>query len=135
MQMGLATSLLAELLRLKDASPESSSADRVKRYISEMTHTFYLDSSIDEAAQRLGLGRRRFTDLFREQTGTSWLQAMRTHRIEHAKQLLRETTRSTKAIAYECGFDNPSQFFRSFRTITGTTPKQYQLQHRRTLSG
>ena len=126
MQVGWCTTLLVKLLRGRGEAGPMNSIDRVRWYAEEMASNFYLDEGIDEVAARLGLSRRRFTQLFREVTGETWLQCLRRLRIEHACRLLRETGRSTKAIAFECGFESLPQFFRTFRQRTGMTPGQWR---------
>lgn len=126
MQVAWSAILLVKLLRGRGESGEVKSIDRVRWYADEMTSSFYLNEGIDEAAGRLGLSRRRFTQLFREVTGEPWLQRLRGLRIEHACRLLRETERSIKAIAFECGFESQPQFFRTFRQRMGMTPGQWR---------
>ena len=58
-----------------------------------------LNVSLDTAATSLGLSRRRFTQLFREVTGSSWLNYVRRLRVEHAKRLLGQTDRTAFAAA------------------------------------
>ena len=126
MQVAWCGMLLVKLLRGRGETGEMKSVDRVRWYAEEMASSFYLNEGIDEAAGRLGLSRRRFTQLFREVTGEPWLQRLRGLRIEHACRLLRETGRSTKAIAFECGFESLPQFFRTFRQRKGMTPGQWR---------
>ena len=126
MQVAWCGMLLVKLLRGRGETGELKSIDRVRWYAEEMASSFYLNEGIDEAAERLGLSRRRFTQLFREVTGEPWLQRLRSLRIDHACRLLRETSRSTKAIAFECGFESLPQFFRTFRQRMGMTPGQWR---------
>lgn len=126
MQVAWCAILLVKLLRGRGEPGELKSIDRVRRYAEEMASSFYLSEGIDEAAGRLGLSRRRFTQLFREVTGEPWLQRLRGLRIEHACRLLRETGRSIKVIAFECGFESQPQFFRTFRQRKGMTPGQWR---------
>ena len=46
--------------------------------------------------------------------------------VERAKLLLMNTRLSITAIAEMCGYDNPSYFIRSFKSVTDMTPGQYQ---------
>lgn len=126
MQVACCAILLVKLLRGRAETGELKSIDRVRWYAEEMASSFYLNEGIDEASRRLGLSRRRFTQLFREVTGEPWLQRLRSLRIEHACRLLSETGRSIKAVAFECGFESQPQFFRTFRQRKGTTPGQWR---------
>ncbi len=106
---------------------------RVAAYVRQLARTFPAETTIDAAAARLGLGRRRFTDLFRATSGMSWVEALRALRVEHATRLLRETDRSVAAVAFESGFSDLSHFHRVFRDASGgITPERWR-QKRRTV--
>lgn len=129
MMIGLACQALAHVVRAASgrAAPRSESAGqparaRVEAYATELARTFYQRQSVDDAAAALGLSRRHFTQLFREATGQSWLEAMQRHRLAHARRLLRETDRSATSIGFECGFDDITTFYRAFKAAEGISP-------------
>ncbi|SDR84355.1 AraC family transcriptional regulator [Opitutus sp. GAS368] len=95
---------------------------RVAAYAAELSRTFYHRQSVDAAAAALGLSRRHFTQLFRGITGESWLERLRLYRLAHARRLLRETGRSATSIGYECGFEDITTFYRTFKAAEGTSP-------------
>jgi AraC-like DNA-binding protein len=132
------TDLAVTMLRLLrgseitvDRSNESSA--RVASYAMRLKNEFYTNVSLDDAARSVGLGRRRFTELFREVTGESWRKYVHRLRMEYAARLLISTERSVTAIAFECGFEELSHFHRSFKVSFGTTPMAYRDSHRATL--
>ena len=91
--------LLVELARIEATPPVQTEAPRVRRtsprlgdsntrmqaYVAELGQHFFEATTLDAAASSLGLSRRRFTELFRAVTGTSWLAYIRGLRIEHAR--------------------------------------------------
>jgi len=111
-----------------DRSEESTY--RVAGYAARLRHEFYAAVSLDEAARSVGLGRRRFTELFREVTGESWRRYVHRLRMEHACRLLASTERSVTAIAFECGFEELSHFHHSFKAALGSTPLAYRTLSR-----
>lgn len=102
--------------------PGELAATRVAAYRQEMERTFFHAQNIDVVARRLGLSRRRFTQLFRATAGESWLQHLQRHRLAHARRLLEETRRSVASIGYECGFEDLTTFYRTFKAAEGTSP-------------
>ncbi len=44
-------------------------------------------------------------------------------RINHARELLRETDKNVTEIAMECGFNNISNFYRLYKNTWGKPPK------------
>jgi len=110
-----------------DRTDESA---RVASYAARLKSEFYTAVSLDDAARSVGLGRRRFTELFREITGESWRKKVHRLRMDYAAKLLASTERSVTAIAFECGFEELSHFHHSFKAGFHTTPLAYRQQFR-----
>jgi len=131
---GLALQLMSAVLRLQSnsASPArrekgltGNSSARVRAYVRDLEQQFWKNEKIDNVAARLGISRRQFTKLFRAVTGASWLEYVRGVRIRHACSLL-AADRSITTAAFECGFDDLSSFYRTFKARMGCTPQQYR---------
>lgn len=108
----------------------NESMARVANYAMQLKRQFYSEMSLDRAARSVGLGRRRFTELFREVTGESWRQYVQRLRLEYAARLLVATERSVTAIAFECGFEELSHFHRTFKVAYGATPLAHRQKSR-----
>jgi AraC family L-rhamnose operon regulatory protein RhaS len=98
----------------------------VERYVAQLPRRFFEATDLDRAAAELGMSRRRFTHLFRQATGTSWAAHLTRLRIDYACQLLREPSRSIIGIAFECGFEDLSSFYRAFKRRTGLPPRTWR---------
>lgn len=107
---------------------ERDSSARMRAYVDELQEHFFEATNLDAAAMNLGLSRRRFTQLFREVTGSSWLNYVRRLRVEHAKHLLGQTERTVLSIAFECGFEDLSTFYRAFKREVGRSPNQWRCE-------
>jgi AraC family L-rhamnose operon regulatory protein RhaS len=106
--------------------PAEGLRQSVQRYLAELPHRFFEATDLDRVAAEQGMSRRRFTQLFREAAGTSWSDHLARLRIDYACQLLRETTRSVSAVAFECGFEDLSSFYRAFKRRTGLPPHAWR---------
>lgn len=104
------------------AAEDQPARARVAAYAAELARTFYHRQTIGDAAAALGLSRRHFTQLFRDVTGESWLTSLQRHRLDHARRLLSETDRSVTSVGYECGFEDLTTFYRTFKAVEGTSP-------------
>jgi AraC family L-rhamnose operon regulatory protein RhaS len=131
---GLTLHLLGTLLRGGVSVPKRThtlpaDADHltaVKEYAAGLRERFYEPATLDGTAKALGMSRRRFTQLFREVTGASWLDHLTTLRVDYAKDLLRDPSRSVIAAAFECGFEDLSSFYRAFKRRTGQPPNEWR---------
>lgn len=129
LRFGLLLTLLAEMIRFTnkgDLSSKSPFRERVRDYAGSMQREFWMQTSLDEAAARLEMSRKRFSQLFREITGTSWLEHLRELRIAHARVLLSSTDLPVKAVAFECGFQDLSHFYRVFCSLEGMPPGSFR---------
>jgi len=95
-------------------------------YVEELEQRFFEPMDIDREAARLRMSRRRFTQLFRGLTGQSWLEHVTGHRMAHARLLLKQTRRSVTAIAFECGYEELSSFYRAFKKQAGMAPLEWR---------
>jgi AraC family transcriptional regulator len=72
------------------------------------------------------LSERYFSKLFREQTGCSVAQYIKSVQLNKAKAYLLETDLPLKEIAHRLGFSTPANFSSAFRAATGSTPGQFR---------
>ncbi len=112
--------------RTKNEKPTSDERMAIQRYVDRLPSNFFDETSIDVAASGLGIPRRTFTKLFVEVTGDTWLNHIRCLAISHAKRRLRETDLPITSIAFECGFNDLSTFYRQFKKHCGVTPREYR---------
>jgi AraC-like DNA-binding protein len=68
---------------------------------------------------------------FREIFGVSIYQYFQQERLERAKQLLSDNSRTVKDVGYELGFTNIGHFSRLFERLYHVKPKKFQLDRRR----
>ena len=110
--------------------PGNDSIDRVARYSARLRSRFFRQETLVEAARSVGLSRRQFAELFRKVTGQSWRQYVLGLRLKHAAELLAGTDRSVSAVAFECGFEDLSNFHHTFKSVYGCSPLSYREQRR-----
>ncbi|QQM31006.1 methylphosphotriester-DNA--protein-cysteine methyltransferase family protein [Martelella lutilitoris] len=78
--------------------------------------------SVDELAERLGVGARHLARLFAVHVGASPLQTAQTMRIGRAKRLLDETALPISAVALQAGFGSIRRFHAAFSSLYGRPP-------------
>lgn len=89
------------------------------------------DLTPDMVAAHLGISTRQLHLDF-EPTGRSMARRILAMRVERAAHyLVSEPTRSIADIAYSCGFDALSTFYRAFKAMRGMTATEYREASRR----
>jgi AraC family transcriptional regulator len=79
-----------------------------------------------DLAELAGISQFHFSRLFKQSMGMSPHQYVIAQRIERAKLLLKNLELSVTEIAFSCGFNSHSHLSKSFRQLTGVTPKDYR---------
>jgi two-component system response regulator YesN len=102
---------------------ENQLVARAQTYIQE---NFQKDLSLDEVSRQLDLSPYYFSKLFKEETGSNFIEYVTNLRMERAKKLLSEQDRSMKEICMEVGYSDPNYFSRIFKKNTGVTPTEYR---------
>ncbi len=107
-----------------------------KRRASELLHeNMHGRIRLSEVARECGLSASHFARSFKTSFGISTHQWLIQHRIEHAKELITQTTMSLIEIAVQSGFNDQAAFTRIFHEIVGVSPgrwrRYYTTRHSR----
>jgi len=82
---------------------------------------------LSDLANAVGSNRRAVSDCINSQAGNSFNQYVNTFRTEYAKRIIRQyPDRKLSDIYVESGFANETSFFRTFKALTGMTPKEWK---------
>lgn len=83
----------------------------------------FLDSaSVDELADKLGIGGRHLSRLFLRYAGAGPAQVAATARVQRAKRMIDSTDKPFTEIAFEAGFGSVRRFNDAFRRSYGRPP-------------
>lgn len=124
------TSLMIEIFRNEAVSEqtqpkERSSIANYKNLLIEIEEKYgYITFS--DAAAFMGLSEPYFSKFFRKISGMTFSQYLNTVRLEKAIEMLHHNEKqlSITEIAAACGFDTIRHFNRTFKDMTGMTPRQ-----------
>ena len=85
--------------------------------------------TLEEAAAVAKMSPKSFCRFFKANTGKTLVEYLHELRIGDACRLLLESDRTISEIAFECGFNNLSNFNRRFRERKGMSPREYRRQN------
>jgi AraC family transcriptional regulator of arabinose operon len=86
--------------------------------------------SLASLALTVHLSGSRFAHLFRQQTGVSPVQMLRSIRLQKAGVILSSSRVPLKELAAALGFRTAAYFGRAFKAHHGVTPGEYRRSHR-----
>ena len=84
------------------------------------------DLSVDALARRVAMSPRNFFRVFVREVGMTPGRFVERVRVEAARRLLEDTSRTIPAIAAACGFGSPETMRIAFRRTLGVSPKRYR---------
>lgn len=97
---------------------------KIKSYVDENYTDFNMN--IASIAFDMELTPKYMSKLFKDETGDGLLNYINIIRINHAKDLLKDSNINVDEIAFLVGFSNSRSFRRNFHKLTGVTPSEYR---------
>ena len=86
--------------------------------------------SLVEVAELAHMTPESFSRFFKQRTRKTFSRFVNEVRCAKASKILQEEKIGISEVAFQCGFNNLSNFNRQFKKITNYTPKEYKLKHR-----
>jgi AraC-like DNA-binding protein len=88
----------------------------------------------DTLAELACLSPAQFHHVFKQTTGATPIDYLRSIRIRHAQQLLITSAQSVYEIARHCGYEDPFVFSKAFKRVCNTSPREYRATIQRSES-
>lgn len=82
--------------------------------------------SMDELADKVGLGIRTFKRRFKQATNENPINYLQRIRVEQVKDKLEKTNDAINHIIWSVGYEDISSFRQLFKRFTGLTPRDYR---------
>lgn len=132
MQRALIHVLLASLFRdycvnIQEDTTNYSYMKLVSKILEYVDKNISRWITVDEIAEVVNYSAGYASKIFKFVTGETLNQYILKKRIEHAEYLIRNGESIVEA-SEQTGFDNYSYFYKAFKKIKGTSPKEYQEQ-------
>ena len=83
---------------------------------------------LEDVASHMGMSPSAFSRYFKKVMGKTFSRFVNELRVGRACRLLLETDQPIAAVAFDCGFNNLSNFNRRFRELQGVNPRAFRNQ-------
>jgi AraC-like DNA-binding protein len=108
------------------AEKHSYNSRRIENAFEYMNQNFDKSITLSEVARLANMTEVSFSRFFKQRTGNTFIDSLNEIRLGHATRILIETTENVSEVAYDCGFNNISNFNRIFKKKKGCTPKEFR---------
>ncbi|WP_106766486.1 helix-turn-helix domain-containing protein [Paenibacillus faecalis] len=103
----------------------------VENVLAHIENNFMCDLSLETVAADAGVSISQLSRAFKQMVGSSYVDYVKTLKINRAKEMLVQTDMMMSEIAEAIGYQ-PSYFNRTFKKLEGMTPGQYRQLHEQT---
>lgn len=111
-----------------ERSTESRRVQKVKQYIND----HYAEPlKLADLADLVGMSPVAFSRFFRQRTGRTLSDYIVDIRLGFAARMLVDSSKNISEICYECGFNNLSNFNRTFKTKRNYTPRDFRAMFKK----
>lgn len=122
--------VMIQAMSISDCMPKPYFRQRDIKVVKEIYHEVVanLDKrySLQELADRYGIGRTTLQRCFKEVYGQPYYSFFKRYRMQEAVYLLQQGDKSITEIAGILGYGNASKFTSAFRSIYGYNPNEYK---------
>jgi YesN/AraC family two-component response regulator len=112
-------------LKLRNTSLNSLSP-YTKDVAAYIKHNFHKPIPLDDISDHVKINRCYFCNVFKKETGRTYLQFLKDIRIEKGKELLLNKSLSILEVSLSVGFNNQNYFNAIVKKLTNMTPLEYR---------
>lgn len=118
--------LLALHERINSRFDTNKNQQKIKRAIEYIRENYDKDLNMAVVSNHISMNYSLFSTLFKEYTGSNFVNYIKGIRMEEAKRLLMETDLRINEISAKIGYDNEKHFMKTFKASCGVSPSEYR---------
>ncbi len=116
---------LDEKYKVVNDRPKTYYEEIIKRVDNYLLNN-YQKASLEGAAETVGLSPNYLSKIYKEKSGSGFMEKLNRIRMEKASELLMDPNYKSYEIAFYVGYDNPKNFSRAFKTYYNVSPMDYR---------
>ena len=108
----------------------NGSSARINKVYCYLLNHFATDISLKKGAEIANMSETAFSRYFKSKTGSTFTQLLNEIRIRHACKVLVNSDESLTKVAYDCGYNNLSNFIIQFKKVMRQSPNAYRRHYK-----
>ena len=104
-----------------------TTAGRIADYIGK---NYITGIKLEQLVEEFHFSKNHIINLFKAEYGITPFEYVNDLRIRKGEWLLEATSKTAETVAYECGFNNYSHFYKIFRAANGMAPTEWREKKR-----
>lgn len=119
-----------KIIGTEESDAKFTHSRRINKIIKYVENNFSKHISLVEIGQLVGMSPSAVCRFFKKMTRHNFWDYLNGFRIDYAVQMLTKTEHNISEISYESGFNNLSNFNKTFKERLGCTPSEYRKRIR-----
>lgn len=111
---------------INEKADDSRNQQKIKQAIAYIEANFDKDLNMAVVSNEISMNYSLFSYVFKQYTGSNFVNYLRDIRVKEAKRLLKDTDMKVVDISQCIGYDNEKHFMKVFKTCTGVSPSEYR---------
>ncbi|RED66174.1 response regulator [Cohnella lupini] len=126
----LSTLITRVIQRFVELMNSKKAVHKTIQYVINLINEKYSTNlTLKSIAEEVFISPSHLSTLFRQEMGINFLDYLHQHRIDKAKQLLKDSGEKVYSVARKVGYYDEAHFVRFFKKWTGLLPSQYKKQN------
>ncbi|OME79087.1 hypothetical protein BK120_22580 [Paenibacillus sp. FSL A5-0031] len=126
--VGLLYEQLHQLMMLYRETIGQEGIPYIKRSIAYIHDHLDKELTLQQVAKHVHLNPNHFSEVFKRETGHTYIEFVTRMRVERAKRLLDESPIKVSEVASRVGYTDMKYFSQLFKRFTGFTPSEYRTR-------
>lgn len=99
---------------------------KIQQALSYIKENYNKDLNMAVVSNHVSMNYSLFSYVFKQYTGSNFVNYLKEIRINEAKRLLEETDMKIIEISEQVGYENEKHFMKTFKTVCGVSPSEYR---------
>lgn len=108
---------------------EKHTSRRINKVIKYLNENYGHNVKLKDVSDHIGMSEVSLSRFIKNKTGDTYVEILIGIRLGHATRMLIDTSYAVSEISWLCGFNNISNFNRTFKKKKGITPTEFREQY------